>query len=176
MVPSPARPPVPPHGTRVSVRGGRCAGGRWADAAAEGRSRRPDPLSGALLLLSALVAVSAHVWTFHAWWLPLIAVAVGVLLFAIGYGTKAGGRLQRLALGTGRRLGLLIAAGWLIAAATVTTPWVPLERVELRGGETLRGYVMQAEPGFLKLLTEQHRELRILTDQEVTSRKEISGH
>ncbi|MFV8132220.1 hypothetical protein [Streptomyces syringium] len=152
---------------------------RQPDAGATAKSRRPARpglKSGILLLLGALVPLSAYIWSFHAWWLLLTALAVGIALFAIGYGTKTDGRLQLLALGAGRRLGLLILVGWLVAAATVKTPWVPLERIDLRNGAHLRGYVLQAEPGFLKLLTEHHREFRILTDQEVTSREEIQGH
>ncbi|MGI5531271.1 hypothetical protein ACQEVX_28990 [Streptomyces syringium] len=152
---------------------------RQPDAGAAAESRRPARpglKSGILLLLGALVPLSAYIWSFHAWWLLLTALAVGIVLFAIGYGTKADGRLRLLARGAGRRLGLLILAGWLVAAATVKTPWVPLERIDLRDGDHLRGYVLQAEPGFLKLLTEHPREFRILTDQEVTSREEIQGH
>lgn len=145
-------------------------------ATAERLSARSGLRSGALLLFSLVATLGAYVWTFHAWWLPLIALAATVLLFALAYGTKAGGRLQRVALWTGRRLGMLITVGWLIAAATVKTPWVPLEHVELRGGVQLRGYVLRAEPGFLKLLTEREREFRILSDNDVTSRREISGH
>nr|AFJ68083.1 hypothetical protein [Streptomyces nobilis] len=142
---------------------------------AQGRPTRPGPKSGILLLLGALVPLGAYVWSFHAWWLPLTALAVGIVLFAIGRGTKADGRLQQLARWTGRRLGMLILVGWLLAAATVRTPWVPLERIDLRDGAHLRGYVLQAEPGFLKLLTEHRRDFRILTDQEVGSREEIQG-
>ncbi|MFE9259183.1 hypothetical protein [Streptomyces sp. NPDC006879] len=134
---------------------------------------RPGLRSGVLILLSALAALAAYVWTFHAWWLPLAALAVGGLIFALGAGAKAGGRRQRLTVWTGRRLGVLIVAAWLLAAATVRTPWVPLERLQLRDGARLTGYVLQTEPGFLKVLTEEEREFLILTDQEVASRQEI---
>lgn len=45
----------------------------------------------------------------------------------------------------------------------------------MRGGTQLRGFVMAAEPGFLKVLTEDDRKFLILTDQEVTSREEIAA-
>lgn len=137
---------------------------------------RPSLGSGLLLLLGALVPLAAYVWSFRAWWVMAITVALGALLLALDRASKAGSRLRQLAQWTGRHLGRLIVAGWLLAAATVNTPWVPLERVDLHDEPPLRGYVLQAEPGFLKFLTENQREFRILTDQDVSSREEIQGH
>ncbi|CAL9637923.1 hypothetical protein [Streptomyces sp. enrichment culture] len=154
---------------------------RTARAAREralGRGERPErvDLTGALLLLIAVMAVVAYLRTFHSWWLVPLVLAVGALIVGIGYGVRAGGRLRRGALWASRHLLGLVALAMLLGAATVTTPWVPLEQIELRGGEELRGYVMQAEPGFLKVLTERERAFRILTDQEVRSREELVGH
>ncbi|MEV7196439.1 hypothetical protein AB0N81_32265 [Streptomyces sp. NPDC093510] len=69
-----------------------------------------------------------------------------------------------------------LTGAMLLGAATITTPWVPLERIELGHAKGLRGYVMQAEPGFLKVLTEREREFLILPDDDVRSREEIAAH
>lgn len=132
-------------------------------------------MTGAFLLLIAVVAVTAHVSTYHSWWLLLLVLAAVGLVFGIGYGVRAGGRLKEGALWANRHLVALVGLAMLLGAATITTPWVPLERIELRGGTHLRGFVMQAEPGFLKVLTDHEREFLILTDQEVTSREEITA-
>ncbi|MDI3404967.1 hypothetical protein [Streptomyces cavernicola] len=132
-------------------------------------------LAGFVLLVIALVAVGVYVVSFHAWWLPPVVAAVCALYLGIGYGLRAGGRLRRAALWSTRHLGALIVLALLLGAATVRTPWVPLERIELRGGEVLRGYVMQAEPGFLKVLTARDREFLILSDGSVASREEVPG-
>ncbi|WP_399921131.1 hypothetical protein [Streptomyces kanamyceticus] len=145
-------------------------------ALVEGRpAERPD-LAGAMLLLIAVVAVVAYVGTFHSWWVLLLMAAVGGLVLGIGYGVRAGGQLRRAAFWATRHLVALAGLAMLLGAATITTPWVPLERIEMRDGKDLRGYVMQAEPGFLKVLTEHGRHFHILTDQDVRSRKELVGH
>ncbi|MGA4847080.1 hypothetical protein ACOBQB_12755 [Streptomyces sp. G5(2025)] len=144
-------------------------------APVKGQAERPD-LAGAMLLLIAVVAVVAYVGTFHSWWVLLLMVAVGGLVAGISYGVRAGGRLRRAAFWATRHLVALAGLAMLLGAATITTPWVPLERIAMRGGEDLRGYVMQAEPGFLKVLTEHEREFLILTDQDVRSREELAEH
>ncbi|MFK4066907.1 hypothetical protein [Streptomyces sp. NPDC029674] len=143
--------------------------------AAGRRAERPD-LAGAMLLLIAVVAVVAYIGTFHSWWVLLLMVGVCGVVLGIGYGVQAGGRLQRAAFWATRHLVALTGLAMLLGAATITTPWVPLERIELGGAKGLRGYVMQAEPGFLKVLTEKEREFLILTDDDVRSREEIAAH
>ena len=145
-------------------------------ALAEGRQPEKPDLAGALLLLIAVVAVVAHIATFHSWWLLWVMFGVGGLIFGIVYSVQAGGGLRRAALWTTRHLVALVGLAMLLGAATISTPWVPMERIEMRDGKELRGYVMQAEPGYLKVLTEHERELLILTDQDVRSRQELVGH
>lgn len=161
----------------VSVRGAdRDAPGSPEAAPAQGAPHgRPD-LVGAALLLVALLAVGVYVVTFHAWWLPPVVAAACALMLGFAYGLRAGGRLRRAALWSSHHLGVLIVLALLVGAATVRTPWVPLERIALRGGPTLHGYVMQAEPGFLKVLTASDREFLILTDTKVATRAEITRH
>ncbi|MER8046000.1 hypothetical protein [Streptomyces sp. NPDC094032] len=136
---------------------------------------RPD-LEGVTLLVIALAAVAAYVWSFKAWWLPVAAALVGALFFSIAYGMKSTGFLRTAALWAGRHLGALMVGALLIGAATVSTPWVPLERIALTDGQQIRGYVMEAEPGFLKVLTDHDREFLILNDGDVASREELGRH
>ncbi|MFF6773039.1 hypothetical protein ACFY8W_05680 [Streptomyces sp. NPDC012637] len=143
--------------------------------AEEQRPERSD-MTGALLMLVAVVAVAAYVGTYASWWVLPLVFAVSALVLGIGYGVRAGGRLRRGALWASRHLLALVGLAMLLGAATITTPWVPLERIGLRGGAELRGYVMQAEPGFLKVLTDHDRDFLILADREVTSREEIAAH
>ncbi|MEU6258519.1 hypothetical protein [Streptomyces sp. NPDC047043] len=154
----------------------RAAGKSRERALAEGRQpERPD-LAGALLLLIAVVAVVAYIATFHSWWLLWLMFGVGGLIFGIVFSVQAGGGLKRAALWTTRHLVALVGLAMLLGAATISTPWVPMERIETQDGKELQGYVMQAEPGFLKVLTEHERKLLILTDQDVRAREEITGH
>ncbi|MFJ3233750.1 hypothetical protein [Streptomyces sp. NPDC086787] len=144
-------------------------------ARAEGRPpERPDVI-GSLLLLIALVVVVAYLVTFHSWWLLLLIGVVCGLVYAIGHGVRAGGRVRRTTLWISRHLWALAVLTILLGAATLRTPWVPMERVELRNGKELTGFVMATEPGFLKLLTEHDRELLIVRDEDVISREEITS-
>ncbi|MEU2283012.1 hypothetical protein ABZ614_13955 [Streptomyces sp. NPDC013178] len=139
------------------------------------RPERPD-MAGPLLLVISVVAVVAYIKSFHSWWLLLLMLAVGVLIFVIMFGVRAGGQLKRATLWVTRHLVALVGLAMLLGAATVSTPWVPQERIETQGGKELQGYVMEAEPGFLKVLTEHERKFLILTDQDVKSREKIMGH
>ncbi|MEV0184710.1 hypothetical protein AB0I54_36350 [Streptomyces sp. NPDC050625] len=145
-------------------------------APAQGQRPEQPGLTGAMALLVSLVAVVAYINTFHRWWLLLLVAAVGGLMLVIAHSIQAGGRLMWAAVWAARHLGLLAAAAMLFGAATVRTPWVPLERIELRGGTDMHGYVLQAEPGFLKVLTEHRRHLLILPDRDVSARREIAEH
>lgn len=145
-------------------------------ARAEGRRpQRPDAV-GSLLLLIALVVIVAHLVTFRSWWLLLLLGAFCGLFFAIGHGVRAGGRVRRATLWASRHLSALAVLALLLGAATLRTPWVPMERIELHDGQKVTGYVMATDPGFLKLLTEHDRKLIILRDEDVISRDEVTGH
>ncbi|RII13857.1 hypothetical protein DSC45_23155 [Streptomyces sp. YIM 130001] len=157
---------------RQAARGSR---GRDTVPPAELRRERPD-LTAAVLLAITLVAVITYVRSFDAWWLPVLACAVAALLFALAYGARAGARPRQAALWASHHLGALIVLGMLLGAATLSTPWVPLERIGVRGEQPVRGYVLEAEPGFVKLLTAENRHFRIVPDVRVTSRVELGGH
>ncbi|KKZ73544.1 hypothetical protein VO63_12425 [Streptomyces showdoensis] len=142
----------------------------------EGAEHRAPDLTGTVLLTILLVMMVAYLWSFDAWWLPLIAAATTVVYFALAHGARAEGKRRRAALWAGRHLGVLLLVGLLVGAATSRTPWVPLEEIGLRDGAVLRGYVMQDEPGSLKVLTEKDRDFLILMDPDVASREELGLH
>lgn len=165
--------PIAALRTIMELRRMRGAGSRPGPEA--GVPERPD-MTGAVLLLVAVVAVIAYVGTYRSWWLPVLVLVAGGLVFGIGYGLSVGGRVKQGALWASRHLVALVGLAMLIGAATITTPWLPLERIDLLDGTRLRAFVLAAEPGFLKVLTEQDREFHILTDRDVTSREEIAAH
>ncbi|GAB3300418.1 hypothetical protein [Parasphingorhabdus pacifica] len=140
----------------------------------EGQPTEPLHVNGLLLLLITLMAMFVYTWSFHAWWVPLLAAVVGAVVLGIARAVRT--RPQRAVRWVSHHLGVLIVAAMLTAAATTDIPWVPLERIGLHDGNELRGYVMQAEPGFLKVLTERDREFLIVPDTAVTSRQEIPVH
>ena len=57
----------------------------------------------------------------------------------------------------------------LVMAVAVQTPWMSHERVET-GTSSVTGYVIEDEPGFVKLLTED-RELTLIDTADVTGRE-----
>jgi hypothetical protein len=56
----------------------------------------------------------------------------------------------------------------LLIAAFGQTPWVPLERIQTTSG-TVDGYVLSVDPGYLNVLTTDHR-VEILISADVVSR------
>lgn len=124
---------------------------------------------GAMLLLATCLAVSlALVSTMREWWLPsAIVVATLVLILIRHYWLS--GRANRiwvaLAHGTGR---LAVAAAFVLAVG-VDAPWVAREHV-VTDSQTIDGYVLQTQPGFLKILTAKQRNFMIIESGSVKSR------
>lgn len=115
-----------------------------------------------------LIAVSyVLLRTFHMWWTAAISLALLVLLFAAGPISKRFNLHVSLAK-VGTHVGILVGVALLVIASAIDTPWVENERIETTSG-VVEGYVLDASPGFLKVMTDD-REILILTDSEVTSR------
>ena len=128
--------------------------------------------SSALLLAATMVAATvALVSTEHAWWVLTGAAVIAVLVVLARLFWRHGPvhRVTEIAV---RRIGLTALLAALVLAVLVRTPWVPLERIETGDGVVL-GYVVDSEPGFHKVLTEEERELLILSDAEVDRREEL---
>ena len=128
--------------------------------------------SSALLLAATMVAATvALVSTEHAWWVLTGAAVIAVLVILARLFWHHGPvhRATEIAV---RRIGLTALLAALVLAALVRTPWVPLERIET-GDDVVLGYVVDSEPGFHKVLTEDERELLIVSDAEVDHREEL---
>jgi hypothetical protein len=139
-------------------------------------------MAGIVMLSIAVAGMTAYVLSFGTWWLPLASVLVTAAMVGLGVLTRgAHGQVGEASRWAGRHvMGLVMGAAvlaMLISAAVVRTPWMPLERVVVAGhAQPLRGYVLEAEPGFLKFLTEEEREFLIIRDADVESREEIVEH
>ena len=118
------------------------------------------------LLIAAAVALSA---TYRYVWVPISAVVVGLLVVAMRLFWRHG-VLRRFTEFVFRRATLIAGIGLLAIAGLVETPWVPLEDVVTKTG-TVHGYVLKAEPGFLTVLTEPDRQVRVLTTADVLDRR-----
>ncbi|MEJ2853633.1 MULTISPECIES: hypothetical protein [unclassified Saccharothrix] len=126
------------------------------------------------LAVTVLVAfLVAHVLTYHQWWVPVAAVgmAAALAVIAVRHRDNEPGPAKFVL----RRIGWIVGAVALVVAAVVGTPWVPGERIETNDG-TIEAYVVETSPGFLKVLVAEDREFRILRDEDVRSRVELTDH
>lgn len=131
--------------------------------------------AGSTLLAATMVAASiALVSTAHSWWV-FVGAAVVAVLFVVARRFLHHGRVHDIMQFALTRVGPTALLGALVLAAIVRIPWVPLERIETDDA-TLTGYVMASDPGFLKVLTEDERELLIIVEGAVSSREELGGH
>ncbi|MFI0979280.1 hypothetical protein ACH4SP_20045 [Streptomyces sp. NPDC021093] len=139
-------------------------------------------IAGLVLLAIVVAGVTAYIMSFRAWWLPLVSLLVMAAMFGIGaLARRDHGQVGAASRWAGRHVvGLVVGlavVGLLVSAAVVRTPWMPLERVEVKGERApLVGYVLEAEPGFLKFMTDEGRDFLILNEGEVESREEIVDH
>jgi hypothetical protein len=130
---------------------------------------------GGVFVLVVLVALLiSHVKTYHHWWVPVGAVALSVVLVLLERAHRHP-RLRDPIAFLMRRSGVSVVVVALVVAAVVATPWVPLERVETTGGAH-DYYVVDTQPGFLKVLGAEDRKFEILRDDEVRSRVELTEH
>lgn len=134
------------------------------------------PLSGhrrwqlsSVLTIATFGAVTVSlVSTMREWWLPAGMVIVAVVVIVLRRVWHSGAGHQVIAFLT-RSIGWLALAAVLLLAVIVDTPWVVRERIVTQD-ETLDGYVMQVQPGFLKILKESNREFVIIESGSVRSR------
>ncbi|WP_424186095.1 hypothetical protein ACOBQX_30155 [Actinokineospora sp. G85] len=130
---------------------------------------------GPALLSAVLVAmVVAHIRSYHSWGL-LVAVVVLALTAALLGRARRHPRLGRATSAVLRQAKVLSIAAALVCAAVVSTPWVPLERVEVENG-TREVHVFDVSPGFVKVLDADTREFHIYREDEIRSRVELADH
>lgn len=120
-----------------------------------------------LLAILGLLVVVALTTSYHLWWLPASVVAVLAILFLIHRLTPTN-RLRRSVSTALGRAGLMTGLAALLVAAFVQTPWVPEEQIETTD-DTITGYVLSVDSGYLNVLTDGH-EFVILLSNEVLSR------
>ncbi|ALG84554.1 hypothetical protein [Gordonia phthalatica] len=79
------------------------------------------------------------------------------------------GVLHDAILAVTRKTALIAAAGLLALAAFNDAPWMSAEQITTDNG-VIDGYILEAEPGFLHVLTEE-RDVIIVPDSEVQDRR-----
>lgn len=139
-------------------------------------------LPGLGVLAIVVAGITAYVLSFHAWWLLPASLGVTAAMFGLGFlARRQHGQVGAASRWAGKHLMALVmgavVVALLVSAAVVRTPWMPLERVEVTGrAAPLVGYVLEAEPGFLKFMTEEDRHFLILNEGDVKSRVELVDH
>lgn len=118
--------------------------------------------------LIALIA-SGYVLTrtFDLWWIFATAALLTFAIIAFAKISNAFHWHIKLSK-VGTHLGIVVGVALLVVASTIDTPWMEQELIETKG-EVINGYVLEASPGFLKIMTEE-REILILPDSEVVAR------
>lgn len=119
--------------------------------------------------LVALIA-TAYVLTrtFDLWWIFATAAVLTIVFVTFAKVSRAHQWHLHLSK-VGTHLGIVVGIALLIVAATIDTPWMEQERIDTKT-ELINGYVLEASPGFLKVMTVE-REILILPDSEVTGRE-----
>ena len=126
--------------------------------------------SFSLLLFPAALLVAALTWMGSfgdVWFILLILGTAGAvvlirLLWRRGIGHESMTELFR-------RVGVLAVGALLVLAVAVETPWMSREKI-VTADETFYGYVLEAEAGFIRVLTED-REVLIFNSSDVASRE-----
>ena len=119
------------------------------------------------LIVLAVITVTLSL-TFGNVWTLLGAVAFCGIVVAMRMIFHRGA-LHDAILAVTRRTALIAAAGVLALAAFNDAPWMSAEQITTDDG-IIDGYVLEAEPGFLHVLTEE-REVLIVPDAEVRDRR-----
>ena len=122
-------------------------------------------IMGAVLLVT--IAVSLTV-TFGNPWTILGAAAVGAVLVGLRLWRRSG-RVHDLLRALLHRIGLLAVGAILLLAVVNDAPWMGREQISTRDG-VIDGYVLEASPGFLHVLTDD-RDVIIVPDAQVTGRE-----
>ncbi|MFC4337552.1 hypothetical protein [Salininema proteolyticum] len=135
-----------------------------------GRPLREHTANLALLVIAAVLMFS-YVATYRDWW--MLGVTAVLMALELVWIRRRKGWGEEFATYVSVHFWKIVLVAVFLSAALLRTPWVPLERIELADGETVEGYVMDTPSGFLKVLEEEGREIRILISGDVESREEV---
>lgn len=130
--------------------------------------KNPRIIGRVLFVVFLGTATTALILTFHMWWLLIGATALGAVLTLMRIFWKHGYRRQSI-VGLLRATGVLAIIAALAMSTLIDTPWMLHEQIET-DQETLDGYVIETPSGFLKVLVDDPREVRILNSSDVVSR------
>ncbi|GAA4661637.1 hypothetical protein [Gordonia humi] len=119
------------------------------------------------VVLLVTMAVSMTI-TFDNPWTIVGAVAVFAVIIVLR-GWWRTGLVHDVLVTVSRRAGLIVAVGVLVLAAVNDAPWMGQERIRTDDG-VIDGYVLEAEPGFLHVLTTD-RDVIIVPDSAVVDRE-----
>lgn len=135
-------------------------------------TRKTATVSSSMKNLFIVAAIGATEYvlirSFGMWW-PAITTAVIFTLLVIVSLVWVHGKAHRFIANLGKHTGILLLIGLGTLGLLVDTPWMPREHIETQDG-LIQGHVLEATPGFLKVLTDD-REVLIMLDSEIVSRK-----
>ncbi len=129
------------------------------------QDRRLVMLLAAVVGLVILITLTA---SFGSWWLPVTATLVLVSFVMIRRLPEAN-KVRKLWAAIILRAVGVAGAAVLVVAAFLQTPWVPHEVIETTN-DTINGYVMSVDSGYLNVLTDDH-EFVIIVSSDVISRE-----
>lgn len=129
--------------------------------------RHHRPVTTLLTTLSLVILLALTV-SFDGWWLPLATVA-SVAVLALIRRLPRTSRLRHVSMQVLARTSWVAGLAVLIVAAFVATPWVPHEVITTTQ-DTVTGYVLSVDPGYLNVITDEH-EFVIILGSEVRSRR-----
>ncbi|RFU43534.1 hypothetical protein DZF91_00615 [Actinomadura logoneensis] len=123
-----------------------------------------------LVMLAVLVGVfAAALITLRDWVTLLVVLAVSsAFLLAVQRDGRARGWLERASA----HLGAMVWLALFALAGLTDTVWVPEERLVLKDGGAVSGYVMDVHSPYTEVLTAHDRRIRIVTSENVVSRAE----
>lgn len=132
------------------------------------RKRTLGFIPDAMLLAVLLACTVTLIRSYGEWWLPAGSAVIAALLIGARLSPRRS-VLRRAATTLLRSIGGIAVAGALALAGLVSSPWTPLEQIETDQG-TIQGYVIKVESGYLRVLTDDPREMIILMGDDVISR------
>lgn len=126
----------------------------------------------AILFLAGLLALTISLTVSLGEWWILVGLVVATLAHFSARRLWREGKVHALTVRLVRSLGALGAVGALAMAAGISTPWVALEDITT-DTTTLSGYVLETPSGFLKVLTDEPREVITLISSTVAERQVV---